>query len=194
MQKNSLHPSAYGGILLKTRRGRSRGRPLSQRHSMHLVLRSSKARGAWSFKRKNNETRIRAILLKFSQRFEVKILALAVVGNHLHLQIKLSKLAQYQQFIRAVTAAIAMAVSGASRWKPLKKQARDRFWDHRPYTSIVSTLQYFKNLRDYIQVNQLEGFGYSRQAARFTHAWNSSWRLAPSRCPGPSKSTVFLGT
>jgi len=168
------HPSAYGGSLLKTRRGRSRPRPLSMRHSMHLVMRSSRARGAWSFKRKNNEDRIRSILKRFSQKHRVAVLRLAIVGNHLHLHIRLADISAYKAFIRAVSASIAMAVSGASRWSPLKKKASDRFWDHRPYTCIVSSVKYFRNLRDYIRINQLEGAGYSREAARFAHAWNSS--------------------
>jgi hypothetical protein len=40
----------YGGELLKTRKGRSMGRPLDKKNSMHLVLRSSKAKNEWSFK------------------------------------------------------------------------------------------------------------------------------------------------
>src|SRR5262245_52140218 len=83
-------PKAYGGELLKTREGRSRGRPLDTKNTMHLVLRSTKAKGEWSFKRSQNEKSIRAIVAKFSRKYGVKVLSLANVGNHLHFQIRLS--------------------------------------------------------------------------------------------------------
>src|SRR5690606_31619703 len=60
------NPDAYGGELLKTRRGRARPRPLSTRCTMHLVLRSSKAVGAWSFLRPENAQKIEAILKRCS--------------------------------------------------------------------------------------------------------------------------------
>lgn len=165
--------SAYGGELLKTRSGRSRGRPLSTKATMHLVLRSSKAKGDWSFKRPKNEEKIREILQRFGLRYGVKVISLANVGNHLHFQIKLSNRYTYRQFIRAVTAAIVMAVTGASRWKPLKKEAGDRFWDYRPFTRIVESFRALLSLRDYIRINELEGCGYQREHA--------GWVISQSR-------------
>lgn len=99
---------------------------------------------------------------------------MAVVGNHLHLQIKLTSRDAYKAFIRAITAAIAMAVTGASRWKPLKQDARGRFWDYRPFTRIVVGIREFINLQNYIEINQLEGLGYSRIEARIIVSENSS--------------------
>jgi hypothetical protein len=160
-------PSAYGGELLKTRKGRARPRPLDTRHTMHLVLRSSKAKGAWSFKQPKNARKIRAILSRFSNRFGVRILSSANVGNHLHIQIKLSNRFTYRPFIRAITAAIAMAVTGTSRWKPLKKENKDRFWDYRPFTRVVQGFRAFLNLHDYVRINKMEGFGYRREIARW---------------------------
>jgi REP element-mobilizing transposase RayT len=170
--------SAYGGELLKTRAGRRRPRPLDTRATMHLVLRSSKAKGDWSFRRPQNARKIQAILNRFSAKHGVRILSLANVGNHLHFQIKLSNRHTYKPFIRAITAAIAMAVTGASRWKPLKKSPKDRFWDYRPFTRIVESYRAFLNLRDYLRLNQLEGAGYPRERAR--------WIIARARRPDTS--------
>ncbi len=156
-------PSAYGGTLLKTRNGRARPRPLDTRHTMHLVLRSTKAKGEWSFRKPVHEKKIQKILDYFSQRYGVKILSLANVGNHLHFQIRLTNRFTYKAFIRAITSAIAMAITGASRWKPLKI----RFWDYRPFTRIVKSYRAFLNLRDYIRINKLEGYGYQRDHARW---------------------------
>lgn len=157
-------PSAYGGELLKTRKGRTRGRPLATRSSMHLVLRSSKANGEWSFHRARNRRKIDEILYRFAKKYGVKILSLANVGNHLHIHIQLSNRQTYRPFIRAVTAAIAMAVTGLNRWTRTKL-GKLKFWDYRPYTRIVTGLRAFLNLRDYLEINRLEGRGYWRSDA-----------------------------
>ncbi len=129
---------------------------------MHLVLRSSKAKGIWSFLRPGNKVRIKDILAKFSEKFVVKIISLAIVGNHIHLQIKLSHRQTYKPFIRAVTAAIAIAVTGACRWRP----AKEKFWDLRPFTRIVESFRACVNLANYICINRLEAAGFSRREAR----------------------------
>lgn len=156
--------NAYGGDLLKKRKGRKRGRPLDTRNTMHLVLRSTKAVGKWSFLRSHNKVRIEQIFKKFSARYGVKIIAMANVGNHLHLQIKLSNRFTYNPFIRAVTGAIAMAVTQTSRWRKLT--TKERFWNCRPFTCVVKSLRAFLNLRDYIRVNELEGSGVPRAVAQ----------------------------
>ena len=171
-RKRTQNQSAYGGTLLKTRAGRARPRPLHFKHTMHLVLRSSQARGVWSFKRTQNEKKIRTIIKKFAGKHRVQILTMAVVGNHLHLQIKLATTHGYKAFIRALTGTIAMAITGASRWRARKE--KQKFWDHRPFTRIVFGLSDFKNVRNYLQVNQLEGHGLTKVAARFMQEWHAN--------------------
>jgi len=116
-------PKSYGGELLKTRKGRSQSRPIDTRRTMHLVLRSSKAVGEMSFWKPKNKNRVRRIAYGFARKYGIKIYSMANVGNHLHFHIKLSNRFTYDRFIRAITAAIAMAVSGASRWKPMGTRA-----------------------------------------------------------------------
>lgn len=175
-------PKAYGGELLKTRKGRSRGRPIDTKRTIHLVLRSSKAIGEKSFWRPKNKENIRLIVHGFSTKFGVKILSMANVGNHLHFHIKLSSRYTYPPFIRSLTASIAMAVSGTSRWRPSRERlnkrdpsrgkVKDSFWDYRPFTRVVMGLRDFLNIRDYIEINRLESFGYQRPVARFFLKWN----------------------
>ncbi len=163
--------SAYGGELLKKDKNRKRGRPIVTNHTMHLVLRSTKAVGDWSFKKRKNEIKIKEIVDKFARKYGVRILSLANVGNHLHMQIKLGNRRAYYAFIRAITAAIAMAVTRASRWnKPATKSDKNkkwRFWDYRPFTRVVESFKSYLNLRDYIRINALEGAGTPRATARF---------------------------
>jgi hypothetical protein len=170
--------SAYGGELMKTRAGRAGPRPLATRATMRLVLRSSKATGKWSFRHGENPAKIRALTKKFAARYGVKILSAANVGNHLHFHIKLGNRLTYRPFIRALTAAIAMAVTGRNRWtqaaaNPSTGGKRLRFWDYRPYTRVVESFRAFLTLRDYIRINEFEGLGCGRVHARFILAWNS---------------------
>jgi REP element-mobilizing transposase RayT len=159
--------TCYGGLLANTRRGRASARPLTAQSSIHLVLRSSKARGPWSFTRKHNRARIHAITERFAKRHNVRVVKMAVVGNHLHLQIRLrgrrTYRASYNSFIRGASAAIAMAVSGTSRWQ--KKV--EKFWDLRPFTRVVEGYRQYVTLQRYIALNQLQGFGCTKREALF---------------------------
>jgi REP element-mobilizing transposase RayT len=157
-------PKAYGGELLKTRKGRTHGRPLDTRTTIHLVLRSSKAIGEWSFSRPKHQAKIKEIIRRFAQTYGVRVLSVAIVGNHLHLQIKLSNRYTYFPFIRAITAAIAMAITKVNRWN--KARGPLRFWDYRPFTRVIQSLRAYLNLRDYIRINQMEGAGVNRSVAR----------------------------
>ena len=171
--------SAYGGELLKTRKGRLRGRPLSTKDTMHVVLRSTKAVKEWSFLKKTKE--IRAVIKKFSTRYGVKIISIAIVGNHIHIHLKLGNRYTYAPFIRATTSAIAMLITGASRWNPLRTEAHkqkssaktsNKFWDYRPYSRVVESYRAYLNLKDYIMINKYEGFGYDRDQAKFLIGWD----------------------
>ncbi len=165
-QKNKFsfyeeNSSAHGGALQTTRKGRRR-RPLSTRYSIHLIIRSTKAKGEWSFLKPKNKAHIKRILNKFANKWSVKLVNGANVGNHLHLQIMLDSLRGYKAFIRAVTSAIATSVTGTSRWTP---KNITRFWDYRPFTKIVKTLRYASNLTNYMKINRLEGIGVKREIA-----------------------------
>lgn len=164
-QLSLLQPGqkSYGGTLLNTRQGRVRGRPLSTKDSIHMVLRSSQAVGLQSFKTAKNSKKIREILQKFSHKYGVQILQLANVGNHLHFHIKISSRRTYFCFIRAITSAIAMAVASHHRWN--KNKNDKKFWDYRPFTRVIVGFKNYLNIQDYIAVNQLEGLGCHRAQA-----------------------------
>ncbi len=196
--------SDYGGDLYKTRKGRSHGRPLSTKSSMHLVLRSSQAVGPMSFRR--HDAKIKCILKKFSEKYGIRILSMANVGNHLHLQIKLSNRQTYKPFIRAITSAIMMAVTGVNRWtkcdggdghhghdhnhdghdaqapglahaQSVAHKVTGKFWDLRPFTRILTSFCEHKYLRNYLAINRLEAHGYTKQQARFLVFWDLYERI-----------------
>lgn len=160
-------PKAYGGSLLTKHRARLRGRPLDTRHSMHFVLRSSQARGEWSFWR--HKKAIRIIIEKFAAKNGVRLKSMANVGNHLHLHLQLSSRQTYRPFIRAISSAIMMQVTGISRWNKIKLSKK--FWDYRPFSRVVIGFRALLALRDYIEINKFEGMGLTRDRAKFYWAW-----------------------
>jgi REP element-mobilizing transposase RayT len=150
--------SDHGGDI---KHPQKRQRPLSTKDSMHIVLRSSEASGPRSFR--NYAKEISAILETFATKYNIEIKSYANVGNHIHLHIKLFNRRSYTPFIRAVTAAIMIKVTGFCKWRP--KPEGFQFWDHRPFSRVVTSFKAFKNLVDYIQINFLEGLGVARQEA-----------------------------
>jgi REP element-mobilizing transposase RayT len=151
---------AYGGSLLTKRKGRQHGRPLAIKQSMHLVLRSTQAKGKWRFQATRDKWK--PILRRFADKYGVKIISQADPGNHIHLHIRLTNRHAYKAFIRAITAAIAMAITGASRWKKVEL----KFWDRRPFTRIVIGRRGYLTVSDYVRVNELESRGYTREESR----------------------------
>ncbi len=170
--------SDYGGSLRKTRKGRAHARPLTTKTTMHVVLHSTKAVGEFSFRQVKHDRNIRRILQKFAFIYGVKIVSFANAWNHLHLQIKLTNRFTYAPFIKAVTGAIAMSVSGRTRWtkaqdakRPAnaggtRKMIEGKFWDHRPFTRIVQSVRAYFNLKDYVRMNEIESDGFRRKNAR----------------------------
>lgn len=163
--------SDYGGVLRNSRIGRQGSRKLSTKYTMHLVLRSTKAVGEWSFSKPKNKGRIRALIVKHANKNHIRIHSIANVGNHLHLHIKLSRRGAYLPFIRAITGGIALIVMGANRLNAMVKSHRDRFWDYRPFTKFVNTFQHYLKMKDYMRINQLEGLGHCRAEARMILAY-----------------------
>jgi len=155
-----------GGTLRKKRAGRG-ARPISARESMHLILKSTRAQGDWSFRAPKNRQRVLLLLHKFAARNAVKIISVANAGNHLHIHLRLTSRHLYRAFIRGVTSAIAMAITGASRWKKME----GKFWDYRPFSRVVRGWKAFLALKDYLHVNQLENAGANRREARVLVAW-----------------------
>lgn len=153
------HKTDHGG---DHKNPQKRARPLSTKESMHLVLRSTKAQGSLSFYKHKKE--IDQILQRFAAKYHIQILSYANAGNHIHLHLKLFKRQTYTKFIRAITAAVMMKVTGFCRDRP--KPLNYKFWDQRPFTRVIRSFRAFKNIVDYIQVNVFETMGYTRLEAR----------------------------
>ena len=140
---------------------RKQSRPFSGRLPLHLVLRSSRARGPWSLRRRPHEAAIAEELERAARRFNVKIYERATVENHIHLLVRARSRESLSNFLRFVGGRIAQRVTGA-----LKGQPCQRFWDELAWSRIVTWGPDFRNVIAYIQLNLCETMGLVPQRPR----------------------------
>jgi REP element-mobilizing transposase RayT len=92
----------FGGAHLKNSHAK-KARPIAIKKTMHLTLRSSKAKGAFSFRSdKNRIQKIEKVVRTQAQKFGVEIFRYANVGNHLHLLVKASYRRGFICFLRSI--------------------------------------------------------------------------------------------
>lgn len=142
----------FGGKLRKGRR--KIARPIDPKRSMHVVLRSSRARGKWSLLHPKNVRRVRAEVDRAAIRFRVKIHGFSNVGSHVHLIAKAPTREAFQRFLKTASGRIAAKVTGAK-----KGNSVGRFWDHLAYSRVVSWGRDFINTQIYHTKNLFEGEG-----------------------------------
>ena len=150
----------FGGSLLNNSHAKTK-RPISHKHAIHVVIRSTLAKGKRSFLYKNNRKIINDIVGRNAKRLSITILDMANVGNHIHLMIKIkagnvtqAKLC-FNKFIRGITGLIARVALKVERGKALGI----KFWDQRPFTRIVESWAGLKILKNYIYKNKIEVWG-----------------------------------
>jgi REP element-mobilizing transposase RayT len=159
-QKYSL---AYGGLFRNKAKNRG-ARPLTSQGTLHVVMRSSLAKGLWSFRNPKNIVKLGNFIQKFSKSKGIEIISLANVGNHYHLHVRIPNRTLYKAWIRGLSSGMAMLTLGLEGLRQLKNDNK-KFWDYRPFTRVINNFKSYLNLKDYININQLEGVGLSRAQA-----------------------------
>jgi REP element-mobilizing transposase RayT len=119
------------------------------------VLRSSRACGPWSLRRKSNETAVAEEVEKAARRFDVKIHERATVGTHVHLLVRARQRESLQHFLRVIGGRIAQRVTGARKGRPCP----EGFWDEIAYSRLLTWGPDFQNVRRYIEQNLFETMG-----------------------------------
>jgi len=147
----------FGGSLLKKSNPKVR-RPVSTKHAMHVVIKSSRAKGSYSFLRKKNRQGIDKILKAQAKKFGIRIYRYENVGNHIHILLKTGHRRWLAHFLRSITGLIAREVTGANRGARLS----GKFWDLRPFSRIVEWGRSYKNLQRYFDKNRLQAVGFER--------------------------------
>ncbi len=131
-------------------------RPITTKRPMHLVMKSSHAKGEFSFLKGKRVKRIKDLIHRSAKAHGVKIYRYANSGNHLHLIIMPPSRSAYHKFIRSISGLIARLTLGVERGKALGLQ----FWDARPFSRILEWGRDFRVACDYLEQNILEALGF----------------------------------
>lgn len=147
-------------------RGRRKGaRPVATKRPMHVILRSSRARGDWNFLRRAHATRVKGLTYATARRFGVKLHRFENVGNHLHLIAQAKRRADFQNFLRVLAQAVCFLVTKARKGNPIGK-----FWDALAFSRVVEWGRDYRNLLEYLRKNEWEAAGVPRDRADYWFA------------------------
>lgn len=137
-------------------------RPFDPKQALHIVLRSSKARGAWSMLDPNHARNIHSHTYKLANRWGVRIYRYANVGNHIHLLIRARSRTIFQRFLRELAGAIPIIVTGAKKSAALERNAQKRgFWDYLAFSRIVHFGRDYERILEYFAKNLFDAAGIS---------------------------------
>ena len=155
-----LPGSSFGGDGLKNSHAKT-ARPFSPRAAIHVVMRTRKA---FSLFKRGRRARIATIIETNAKRQLVHLHRFANAGNHLHLLVECREQERFQNFLRAVSGAIALMV------KVEEGQTQtENFWLQRPWTRLVAASgRAFTSVWRYVDLNEIEGcaWGMTRAEAR----------------------------
>ncbi|MBI2604712.1 MAG: transposase [Deltaproteobacteria bacterium] len=144
----------FGGSLVK---GNPREpRPISIRRPIHIVMRSSHAKGERSFLAASRARKIERLVHRLGDHAGVRVYRYANSGNHLHLLVVTRSRKAFRAYLRAISGIIARMTLGVERGKALGL----KFWDARPFTRIVEWGREFRAVCRYVAQNTLEALGF----------------------------------
>ncbi len=158
----------FGGARLK---GHPKGkRPFSKKHLMHLILKSSRAKGQRSFLHFKNRKMVDQLVRTLAKSSGVEIRDYVNVGNHLHILIKSAHRGLLNRFLRSLCGLLPRKLFGCEKGAPLGFE----FWDGRPFTKIIAEgLRPFKIIRAYFDKNRRQAMN-SAEGFDFWEATNTS--------------------
>lgn len=158
-------------------------RPLDRKRPLHLVMKSSHAKGRLSFLGYKNRLEIERIFSRRAKQFSVTIHRFENVGNHIHAVVTFKTKEAFHNFLRTISALVARHVTGARKGKPFGK----KFWDHLAFTRVVFGQRGMKALGGYMWKNELERDAgalarhaveeYERAAARAKRTGRDIWEF-----------------
>jgi REP element-mobilizing transposase RayT len=156
---------AHGGSGVKGRR--KTFRPIDPKQALHVVLKSSKARGGLSLLHPKHCNAIELFMRKTAKRWGIRVYRYANVGNHIHLLIQVPTREAWKRFSKELSGGIAQIVTGARKGLALKRSAdttipesaKRAFWDELLFTRIVKFGRDFEGLCRYVVKNIFEAAG-----------------------------------
>ncbi len=162
---------AFGGALAVGKRKQKR--PLNFKRPIHLVVRSQRAKGPWSFLTKKNAASVDRLLRQQAHKHHLRLIGYVNVGNHLHIKLRAFSRDSFQDFLRSSMALIARKITGARKGHKIGK-----FWDALAFTRILFNSVEEGILKRYFRANELEArFGYAVRAL-FLGKWRTRHNAA----------------
>lgn len=159
----SIKIRSFGGESFKKRR--KVARPLREGLVHHVVFKSRKAKGEFSF---YTHKRLVAFLLKErSKKYFVEILDWVNMGNHLHLKVRFNDKVRFQNFTRTFAAILARKITGAHRGKSYGK-----FWDGLVFTRVLISKFEELGLKGYFEGNHRQRELGCEDREHFLLRWN----------------------
>jgi hypothetical protein len=140
----------FGGALMKGRRKTQR--PLAFKRPLHIVLKSSKARGKLAFMNPRNKGEIEHWLVEFAKVNGIRVYQIAVSRDHIQLLIRFPNRASYKCFIRSITGTLPRSVLGF-------EHPNESFWDHQPFSRIIEWGKDYRGVMVYLNKIRLEANG-----------------------------------
>lgn len=140
----------HGGEIGKGRR--KLRRPIVSGKWMHVTLKSTLAKGAYSLLNIKHRLKVQGLIHAEAKRNFITIGDGVNMGNHFHLKIKCQNRQGFQKFLRAITGKIARLVTGAQKGKPFGK----RFWDSLAFSRVLTSTYEVFRLKVYFQANRKE--------------------------------------
>ena len=133
-------------------------RPFSPKSSVHIVLRSKRAKGIWSLRHRKNHAKITAMIYVYAARFKVQVYRSSNLGSHIQLLVKSSDRKVLADYLRVLAGRIAVTVSGAQ--KGVKRIGK--FWDHLCWSRLVKWGREFYTVQRSVFANELELLGQNQ--------------------------------
>src|SRR6478736_4428685 len=98
---SNLASQSHGGELARGKRKSLR--PLDPKQALHVVLRSSMARGEHSMLHPKYRNHIQSFTSKLAKRWGIRLYRYANVGNHIHLLVKVPSRAIWRRFLKELS-------------------------------------------------------------------------------------------
>jgi REP element-mobilizing transposase RayT len=137
-------------------------RPLDSKSAMHVVFKSSLAKGKFSF-RGANLGKVDQTVKRISKRYGVTIHRYANAGNHLHILFSCRNRVLLQRWLKVLPQSVMFIVTKLNRLTSLQSLVgRKYFYDYRPFTRVVQGFRNFVYCRNYIEKNILETEGFAK--------------------------------
>ena len=151
-ESKSEHSSSrisHGGDQIKGRR--KIYRPLNPKKPLHVIFKSSHAKGRLSLRGKN-QIATQKIVESTASKHGIKLHRFINVGNHLHIFASFKKREDMQVFLRIVGGLTARLATGARKGKAFGK----RFWDFLVFTRIITGRRDVMTMHKYMNKNDVE--------------------------------------